>query len=45
MRLAQVSGDSMLPTLTDGDFVLFDTSSATPLDGKIMVIGIDNICI
>ncbi len=42
MRLAQVSGDSMLPTLTDGDFVLFDTSKCAPLDGKIMVIGIDN---
>ena len=42
MRLAQVSGDSMLPTLTDGEFVLFDTSKSAPLDGKIMVIGIDN---
>ena len=42
MRMAQVSGDSMLPTLTDGDFVLFDTSKNAPLDGKIMVIGIDN---
>jgi len=42
MRLAQVSGDSMLPTLTDGDFVVFDTSKRDPLDGKIMVIGIDN---
>jgi phage repressor protein C with HTH and peptisase S24 domain len=42
MRMAQVSGDSMLPTLTDGDFVLFDTSKRAPLDGKIMVIGIDD---
>ncbi len=42
MRLAQVSGDSMLPTLNDGDFVLFDISKCDPLDGKIMVIGIDN---
>ena len=42
MRLAQVSGDSMLPTLNDGDFVLFDTSKREPRDGKIMVIGIDN---
>ncbi len=42
MRLAQVSGDSMLPTLEDGDFVLFDTSKRDPLDGKIMVIGIEN---
>ena len=43
MRLAQVSGDSMLPTLEDGDFVLFDTSKCYPLDGKIMVIGIENL--
>jgi phage repressor protein C with HTH and peptisase S24 domain len=44
MRLAQVSGDSMLPTLKDGDFVLFDTSKKDyVLDGKIMVIGIDNL--
>ena len=43
MRLAQVSGDSMLPTLKDGDFVLFDTSRRDPLDGKIMVVGIDNL--
>lgn len=44
MRLAQVSGDSMFPTLKDGDLVLFDTSkSEPPLDGKIMVIGIDNL--
>ena len=28
--------------LDDGDFVLFDTSKCEPLDGKIMVIGIDN---
>ena len=42
MRLAQVSGDSMQPTLIDGDFVLFDTSKCDPSDGKIMVIGIDN---
>ena len=43
MRLAQVSGDSMLPTLKDGDFVLFDTSKNDPFDGKIMVIGIENL--
>ena len=42
MRFAQVSGDSMLPTLEDGDFVLFDTSQCDPRDGKIMVVGIDN---
>jgi phage repressor protein C with HTH and peptisase S24 domain len=43
MRLAQVSGDSMHPTLKDGDFVLFDTSRFCPLDGKIMVVGIENL--
>ena len=42
MRLAEVCGDSMLPTLDDGDFVLFDTSRCDPMDGKIMVVGIDN---
>jgi len=43
MRLAQVSGDSMLPTLHDKDLVLFDTSKQTPQDGKIMVVGIDDL--
>lgn len=42
MRLAQVSGDSMMPALRDGDFVLFDTSKIEPLDGKIMVVSIEN---
>lgn len=42
MRLARVSGDSMLPILADGDFVLFDTSKQDPLDGKIMAVGIEN---
>jgi len=43
MRLAQVSGDSMLPDRKDGDFVLFDTFKYYPQDGKIMVIGIENL--
>jgi len=43
MRLAEVSGDSMVPTLQDGDFVLFDISQQTPRDGKIMVVGIDDL--
>ncbi len=43
MRLARVSGDSMFPTLVDGDLVLFDTSKTEPLDGKIMVVGIDDL--
>ena len=43
MRVAQVSGDSMSPTLIDGDLVLFDTAKTEPLDGKIMAVGIDNL--
>lgn len=40
MRLAEVTGDSMLPTLSNGDFVLFDISKREPRDGKIMVVGV-----
>ncbi|MGC8491614.1 MAG: S24 family peptidase [Syntrophobacteraceae bacterium] len=43
MRIARISGDSMSPTLVDGDFVLFDTSRKEPLDGKIMAVGIDDL--
>lgn len=43
MRIARISGDSMSPTLADGDFVLFDTSREEPLDGKIMAVGIDGL--
>lgn len=43
MRVAQISGDSMSPTLVDGDLVLFDTSKTEPLDGKIMAVGIDDL--
>jgi len=43
MRLAQVSGDSMYPTLKDGDLVLFDVTERYPIDGKIMVVGIDDL--
>ncbi len=43
MRLARISGDSMFPTLGDGDLVLFDTSKTEPLDGKIMAVGIDGL--
>jgi phage repressor protein C with HTH and peptisase S24 domain len=43
MRLARISGDSMFPTLVDGDLVLFDASRTEPLDGKIMVVGIDKL--
>ncbi|MDR3555547.1 MAG: S24 family peptidase [Syntrophobacteraceae bacterium] len=43
MRLARISGDSMFPTLVDGDLVLFDTSKIEPLDGKIMAVNIDGL--
>lgn len=43
MRIARISGDSMFPTLVDGDLVLFDTSKTEPLDGKIMAVGIDDL--
>jgi phage repressor protein C with HTH and peptisase S24 domain len=43
MRLAGISGDSMFPTLVDGDLVLIDMSRKEPLDGKIMAVGIDDL--
>ncbi|MGC9195326.1 MAG: S24 family peptidase [Syntrophobacteraceae bacterium] len=43
MRLAGISGDSMFPTLADGDLVLIDLSRKEPLDGKIMAVGIDDL--
>ena len=43
MRLAEITGDSMMPTLKDGDLVLFDTTRNDPLDGRIMVVGIDDL--
>lgn len=43
MRLARISGDSMFPTLVDGDLVLLDTSRTEPLDGKIMAVAIDGL--
>lgn len=43
MRLAGISGDSMFPTLVDGDLVLIDMSRNEPLDGKIMAVGIEDI--
>lgn len=41
MRLAEVEGLSMLPTLNDKDLVLFDMSRQEPRDGSIMVISKD----
>lgn len=41
MRLLAVAGDSMEPTLRDGDIVLVDQSQKDILFGKIYVVGID----
>ena len=37
-RIFRVSGDSMLPTLADGDFVLAKKLKENPLDGNIVII-------
>jgi SOS-response transcriptional repressor LexA len=38
MKLMQVVGDSMAPTICDGDHVLVDESRKEPEDGKIMAL-------
>ena len=40
MKLMQVKGDSMYPTLQNGDYVLVDESQTTPLDGRIMAVNL-----
>jgi len=40
MKLMQVKGDSMYPTLQNGDYVLVDESQTTPLDGRIMALNL-----
>jgi hypothetical protein len=42
MRLLRVAGDSMEPTLRDGDAVLIDQSQKDIIYGKIYVLGIDD---
>jgi SOS-response transcriptional repressor LexA len=42
MRLMAVAGDSMEPTLRDGDMVLIDQSQSEVIFGKIYVVGIDD---
>jgi len=42
MRLLRVAGDSMEPTLRDGDSVLIDQSQKDVVYGKIYVMGIDD---
>lgn len=42
MRIMRVAGDSMEPTLRDGDAVLIDQSQTDVVYGKIYVVGIDD---
>lgn len=45
MVLMRVSGDSMRPTIEDGDVVLLDTSerAVLPLAGKIYAVGVEDM--
>lgn len=36
-------GDSMEPTIQDGDAILFDTSDTRPVDGSLYVIQVDGM--
>lgn len=40
LRLLSVRGDSMLPTLADGDLVLIDTSQTDIIEGRIYALAI-----
>ena len=40
MKLMEVRGDSMEPTIRDGDIVLLDSSENTPLHDRLMAVGI-----
>jgi SOS-response transcriptional repressor LexA len=42
LKLMGVAGDSMEPTLRDGDVVLVDESVTEPVYGRIHVVGIDD---
>ena len=42
MRLMRVTGDSMAPTLMDGDVVLVDTEAVEPVSGRIYAVRIDD---
>lgn len=37
IKMLQVSGDSMKPTINDGDFVMVDTSITSPADGVYII--------
>ena len=38
LRCARVVGDSMAPTIRDGDLVVLDAGRAEPLDGQVFVV-------
>ena len=40
MVLMEVQGDSMLPTIRDGDRVLINKNETRPLDGKIFAVAL-----
>jgi phage repressor protein C with HTH and peptisase S24 domain len=42
LRLMSVAGDSMEPTLRNGDTILVDQTQQEPIMGKIYVVGIDD---
>lgn len=42
LAVISVSGDSMTPTVNDGDVVLVDTSQTTIMDGKVFTIQVGN---
>ena len=42
MVLMHVTGDSMHPTIWDGDMVMVDQSKTVPVDGRIFAMGIDS---
>jgi phage repressor protein C with HTH and peptisase S24 domain len=41
MKIMAIRGDSMYPTLQDGDSVLIDESQNAPMDGAVMAVMID----
>lgn len=43
MVLMRVSGDSMTPTIKDGDTVLIDQSQNQPLPGRMYAVGVEDM--
>ena len=43
MVLMRVAGDSMFPTVEDGDIVLIDQSQNKPVPGKIYAVGVEDM--